>query len=101
MGSNPYGLCSPVAPTPADLHAQLERDRSAVRQTRTLLAAWPAVRRDLRQLLWSLDNGQAVGVEGLGDAELRGAVETLLRCLPLKETKVRRGARRSCHRLLR
>ncbi|KAI8476395.1 MAG: hypothetical protein J3K34DRAFT_516546 [Monoraphidium minutum] len=67
--------------------ARLERERAAVRACRALLAAHPAARRDLRELLWSLDNGKAVGVGGVGDAALRGALEELLSNLGLKASK--------------
>jgi hypothetical protein len=67
---------------------QLERDRAAVQQTRSLLAMWPAVKRELRQLLWSIDDGQAVGVAGVPDPDLRAAMEALLTCLGLKTAQV-------------
>ncbi len=43
------------------------------------------------QLLWALDNGKAVGLEGLSDPELRQQLVQLLAKLHLKETKVRAG----------
>lgn len=67
---------------------QLERDRAAVRAARALLAAHPAMRRDLRQLLWSVDNGKAVGVGGVPDPGLRSDLEQLLSLLGLRCSKV-------------
>jgi hypothetical protein len=75
--------------------AQLERDRAAVRAARALLAAHPAAARDLRQLLWAVDNGKAVSVAGLADEGLRTGLEALLGLLGLKCAKVR-GRRRGC-----
>lgn len=71
------------------VRSQLERERAAVQATRTLLARFPAIKKDLRQLLWSLDNGQAVGLGGVGEPELKEAIGGLMALLALKHTKVR------------
>lgn len=58
---------------------------------RRLLATWPAARGELRDLLWRLDDSQAVDISGLRDAELKGTMVALFGHLGLKKSgQVRR-----------
>eukprot|EP00850_Spirogloea_muscicola_P000208 SM000001S04610 [mRNA] locus=s1:1283279:1287697:+ [translate_table: standard] len=59
---------------------------SAVALVADLVAVFPAVSEDLRQLLRMVDDGQAVDVAGVEDAELRRRLQELFRALRLTES---------------
>jgi len=56
---------------------ELRRLQEACEQLRSILRAFPAVRKELRALLWSVDNGQAVSLDGLADTGLKTALQSL------------------------
>lgn len=65
---------------------QLERERAAISCTRRLLAGWPAARRELRELLWQIDDGQAVDTSGVPDPSLKEIIQQTFQCLDLRHT---------------
>lgn len=65
---------------------ELARAQQATRCARELLFRYPSSRKDLRQLLWTIDQGQALDVSGIADAEMRTGVTELLSQLPTQRT---------------
>lgn len=57
---SPSPSSSPERETP---HQELARLRRACNKLRCILWEFPAIRRDLRQLLWTIDSGQGVNLE--------------------------------------
>jgi len=65
---------------------ELVRLRACASLLRDLLRAFPAVRKDLRALLWSVDAGQGVDVGKVADAALRSGLESLFTACRLRRT---------------
>lgn len=71
----------------AGAEAELESARNAADAARRLLAEFPALRPELRELLRNLDARQAVDLAGLPDPALRARLAALLTHLGLKASK--------------
>ncbi|BDA44900.1 probable DnaJ homolog subfamily C member 5 at C-terminar half [Coccomyxa sp. Obi] len=69
-----------------DINQQLERGRAAVRITREILQHQPGLKKELRQLLWRIDQGEAVQIAGIPDANLRQQLDELLVNINLTKT---------------
>ncbi|KAK9908498.1 hypothetical protein WJX75_008702 [Coccomyxa subellipsoidea] len=65
---------------------QLERGRAAVRITREILQQQPGLKQELRQLLWRIDQGEAVQIAGIPDAQLRQQLDALFANINLAKT---------------
>ncbi|KXZ55203.1 hypothetical protein GPECTOR_3g347 [Gonium pectorale] len=72
------------------LEQQLRRERAAVNKLRDILSAYPAVRKELRDMLWRVDQGEAANISGVPDPELKAHLGQLLELLRLRRNdKVR------------
>lgn len=85
-GGRPVAKAANRAPQ-GGLQAELARARHAARCTRELLLRYPDQRRDLRQLLWTVDQGNALDVSGVADVTMRERLIELFSNLPLERTK--------------
>jgi hypothetical protein len=65
---------------------ELERGRTAAECARQILAKFPDVRGDLRGLLRTVDDGEAVAVDGIPDERLKALIAHLFRSLGLHES---------------
>ncbi|KAK9831957.1 hypothetical protein WJX81_002921 [Elliptochloris bilobata] len=68
------------------MQEQLARGRAAARLVRELLFVQPQLKKDLRELLRRMDNGEAVHIAGIPDATLRGKLDKLFGYLHLRKT---------------
>lgn len=65
---------------------------------RAILRKYPAMKAELRDLLWQIDSGQGVNVSALPDAKLKGALRGLFAHLRLRCTKQARPQCAPAHR---
>ncbi|KAG2444929.1 hypothetical protein HXX76_001665 [Chlamydomonas incerta] len=63
---------------------QLRRERAAVIKLRDILSEYPAVRKELREMLWRVDQGEATNISGVPDPVLKGHLAQLLELLRLR-----------------
>ncbi|KAG1661307.1 hypothetical protein FOA52_008654 [Chlamydomonas sp. UWO 241] len=72
---------------PSDsLKRQLQRDREAVETLRRLLSQHAAIRKELREMLWTIDQGQAADVSGIPEeGGLKSDIKRLLKHLGLRK----------------
>jgi len=76
-----------------DFVADLQGVRVAAEYVRAMLRKWPALRQQLRELLWKVDSGEAVDIAGLPDAQLRSALRACFDYLNLHITSQVQGLR--------
>ncbi|KAK9803593.1 hypothetical protein WJX72_003080 [[Myrmecia] bisecta] len=67
--------------------SKLAKGREAVRGLRDILACWPDLRKDLREILWRLDQGQALDVTSIPDVAFRAQLVKLFDNLQLRKTE--------------
>ncbi|GIL65882.1 hypothetical protein Vafri_19522 [Volvox africanus] len=63
---------------------QLARERTAVSKLRDILSNYPAVRKELREMLWRVDQGEAANISGVPDSDLKASLAQLLELLRLR-----------------
>ncbi|EIE21657.1 DnaJ-domain-containing protein [Coccomyxa subellipsoidea C-169] len=68
------------------MEQQLERGRAAVRITRDILQQQPDLKQELRQLLWRIDQGEAVQIAGIPDPQLHLQLDALFVNINLAKT---------------
>ena len=66
----------------------------AAEYVRAILRAHPAMKGDLRELLWKIDAEEGVRIDGLPDAKLKSALRSLFTYLNLRHTKQVSSSRR-------
>ena len=72
---------------------QLQRGRTAMECTKHILAKFPDVRNDFRNILKSIDDGEAVSVDGVPDVGLKKLLTTLFDALGLLRLSKKSNAR--------
>ncbi|GIL91130.1 hypothetical protein Vretimale_9578 [Volvox reticuliferus] len=65
---------------------QLARERTAVSKLRDILSSYPAVRKELREMLWRVDQGEAANISGVPDSDLKASLAQLLELLRLRRS---------------
>ncbi|GFH24944.1 J domain-containing protein [Haematococcus lacustris] len=68
---------------------QLARDKAAVVALRELLWLHAPARKELRDMLWTVDQGKAASIAGISDQGLRGRLRQLLKLLGLRGTGIK------------
>ncbi|GFR39678.1 hypothetical protein Agub_g150 [Astrephomene gubernaculifera] len=63
---------------------QLQRERAAVTTLRDILSGYPAVRKELREMLWRVDQGEAADISGVPDPDLKAQLAQFLNLLRLR-----------------
>ncbi|PNH04166.1 hypothetical protein TSOC_009705, partial [Tetrabaena socialis] len=63
---------------------QLRRERAAVNKLRAILTDYPAVRKELREMLWRVDQGEAANIASVPDPDLKAHLAQLLELLRLR-----------------
>jgi hypothetical protein len=69
-----------------ELKDELARGRAAAEAARHILAKFPKARGDLRGLLRTIDDGEAVAIDGVPDQRLRGLLSHLFDALGLRKS---------------
>lgn len=69
-----------------DYVADIRNVPIAAEYVRCILRKWPALKGDLRELLWKIDQGEGVDVSGIAERQLRSALRALFTYLNLLQT---------------
>ncbi|GLI60597.1 hypothetical protein VaNZ11_002769 [Volvox africanus] len=69
---------------PEGAEQQLARERTAVSKLRDILSYYPAVRKELREMLWRVDQGEAANISSVPDSDLKASLAQLLELLRLR-----------------
>ena len=59
----------------------------AAEYVRCIVRKYPAMKGELRDLLWQIDNQEGVNIDALPDAKLKGALRGLFTHLHLRHTR--------------
>jgi hypothetical protein len=63
---------------------------------RAIVRKYPVMKAELKDLLWKVDNGEGVNVDGVADAKLKGALRGMLSYLNLRRTMAVCARARPC-----
>jgi len=66
--------------------SQLERDREAVETLRDILGKFGSLKKEIRQMLFRLDEGEAISIGGVSDLELQSWIQKMLNMLGLRRS---------------